>query len=99
MSDIKNIPTLLDIAQKAIDFDACHEQRKQDVAALRERYNEWRRERDFVPAEPDSPEWQAIKEDTKGLYDLVQSSRREEKNARRRLATAIRRYRNGEAAQ
>lgn len=98
MDNIKNIAPLLEVAQRAIDLNACEEQRKQDVAALRERYNEWRQERNYVPAEPESPEWLEIKEDTKGLYDLAQAARREEKNARRRLATAIRRYREGRTA-
>ena len=96
MTDIQNLIALLDIAQKAIDLNACEDQRKQDASALRERYNEYRRARNYIPAEGD--EWEDIKENTKGLYDLVQASRREERNARRRLASAIRRYRNGEVA-
>lgn len=98
MTNIGSISALLRIAEKAIDAHGAEDRRRMAHEALRDAYTCWKRKNGVKHVERDSLDWTRMLGATAVAYTVVEAAKREERNAQRRLATAIRRYQEGGAA-
>lgn len=98
MSGTGNFSGLIAIAELAIAVNNRETVVKHRKIALNEAYNAFKDINGIDHVERDSDEWESMMFSTKKEYAVLEAAKREEKNARRRLSTAIRRYRNGEVA-
>lgn len=98
MLDKKNTDGLVAIAELAITIDELERDRKLKGTDLGNAYEDWKLERGIDHVERDTEEWTAMLSATKLWYEQWTEAKRQEKNARRRLVTAIRRHREGRVA-
>ncbi|WP_432344770.1 hypothetical protein WMC41_16110 [Shinella yambaruensis] len=94
MISAKNIMDLLDIANRALVVDTCEQKRRKAQRDLSAAYDAWKTEhriRDHMEA--GSPEMERMLTATEAEYDLLTEAKRDEANARKRLQSAIRKYR------
>lgn len=97
--DVQNLTSLLSIAEKAIAAQDAEAHRKAEQADLTEAYAAWKAKHGIERVERDTLDWTRMMVATKPRFDRVEQAKREERNAKRRLATAITRYhREGGAA-
>ena len=81
------------IADRAIQVDTYATAERYAKEALHEAYDEFKREAEIDHVERDSSDWDLMMEATKPEYEVLQKAKRDHRNARRRLETAIRRHR------
>lgn len=98
MNSVEDISALLAIADLAITVDDLEGKRRFCGDALGTAYGEWKERHGIERVERDTLDWVRMMSATKPEYESLQETKRNEKNARRRLATAIRRYRQRRAA-
>ncbi|MEF3132992.1 hypothetical protein OS035_16150 [Rhizobium sp. 268] len=90
----RKIHLMVAVAKCAIELDAyevCATTKKQ---VLREAYADWKATRGIEHVERDSDDWQAMMSDTSAAYQNRAYAKKNEVNARRRLKTAVRNFRN-----
>lgn len=98
--DAIKISLLMDIASKAIDADERESQRRLEDDALGASYYEWKEANGITQyIERDTPEWTAMMAATSAEYEALQIAKNHEANAKRRLKTAVRKYRNAVYAE
>ncbi len=90
----KKIASLIGIAGRALEVDACEQKRRLEDKALRTAYQAWKSRRGIQHVERDSVDWTLMLNDTTPEYFRLGDACRDERNARKRLATAIARHRN-----
>lgn len=94
MISAKNIMDLLDIANRALTVDMSEQKRRKAQRDLRAAYDAWKTEhRIRNRMEPGSPDMERMKAATEAEYDLLTEAKRDEANARKRLRSAIHKYR------
>lgn len=93
MTDARDIAALLEIAHRAIDLEDRSIERRDHQAMLNSAYVYYKRTNGIEAVERDTTEWDAMISATKSEYDDAETAKRAEYNAKRRLQTAIRRYR------
>lgn len=93
MSDLQNLPHLLEIAKRALAADAQVAGLKVTRARLSQAYQRWKDEGGHEHIERGSEQWAAMLEATKYEYEALRLARRAAYNAKRALANAVRRYR------
>lgn len=86
------VPALLEIARRAIEAEKAATQRKAQIAILKSAYLFYKRSNRLERVERDTPEWEAMMSATSGEYDDAEKGKSAEKNARRRMQTAINAY-------
>lgn len=84
---------LTDIASRALDVDQFELQRKADREVLVAAYNRWKNKNQIEHVARDSLEWVQMMVATKREYEQLEAAKRDEHNAKRRLKTSVRRYR------
>lgn len=84
---------LTDIASRALDVEQFEQQRKADRTVLISAYNKWKNKNRIEHVERDSLEWVQMMVATKREYEQFEAAKKSERNAKRRLTTAIKRYR------
>jgi hypothetical protein len=92
MTNEKKIVLLLDIAERALTVDMFETERKIGEADLDLAYQNWKDDFGISRVERDTPEWNRMMEATGVWYVALEADKRKERNARKRLKTAIRRY-------
>ncbi|RSC31222.1 hypothetical protein EGT36_21345 [Agrobacterium sp. FDAARGOS_525] len=95
MTDIASISELLAIAERAIEVSDRETARKEARENLNAAYDRWKEANGIDHVETDSAAWDIMMGATESEYALLTDAQSAEKNAKRRLATAIRRYRHG----
>ncbi|MEN5300094.1 hypothetical protein ABE530_17360 [Brucella sp. TWI559] len=91
--DPSSYSLLTDIASRALDVDQFESQRKADRKVLLYAYNKWKNKNQIEHVERDSLEWVQMMVATKREYEQFEAAKNDERNAKRRLQTAIKRYR------
>jgi len=91
--DLGSFAGPMDIATRAIEVDVYARAEQYAKEALHEAYDEFKREAEIDHVERDSSDWDLMMEATKPEYEVLQKAKRDHRNARRRLETAIRRHR------
>lgn len=91
--DPSSYSLLTDIASRALDVEQFERQRKADRTVLVFAYNKWKNKNQIEHVERDSLEWVQMMVATKREYERLEAAKRAEHNAKRRLQTAIKRYR------
>ncbi|RWR08517.1 hypothetical protein [Paenirhodobacter populi] len=84
---------LLDVAQKAIEVDSLEAVLATEKLDLSTAYDDHKERVGINYIAADTPEWTEMLASTKGEYAAVEEAKRNLKNARSRLKSAIRRYR------
>lgn len=95
MTDIASISKLLAIAEKAIEVSDREAARKEARENLNAAYERWKDDHGIEHVETDSAAWNMMMDATEMEYARFSVAQSAEKNAKRRLATAIRKYRHG----
>lgn len=95
MTDIASISKLLSIAEKAIEVSDREAARKEARENLNAAYDRWKDANGIDHVDTDSAAWDIMMGATESEYAVFANAQSAEKNAKRRLATAIRRYRHG----
>ena len=95
MTDIlsQHIGKLIEIANRAIEADELDRLASLEKADLHSAYEDFKERNGIVHVNVDTPEWGAMMDETKGEYDASEAARRKSYNAKRRLKSAIARYR------
>ena len=96
--EITGFVNLLTIAQKAIDAHDAETRRKMAREALDDAYVCWKQNNGIDRVERDTMDWTRMMGATAVAYDVLEDTKRDERNARRRLSTAVLRYQEGGAA-
>jgi hypothetical protein len=91
--DTQTLTSLLAIADKAIEAHHAEARCKAERANLDEAYSAWKAKRDIDRIEPDTPQWEKMMKATKPVFRKFSDAKRDERNAKRRLASAIERHR------
>lgn len=92
MLDAMKITHLCNIAERALDVDAHEQQRKAAYLTLVDAYKAWKTRHKIGRVDRNSSEWKQMQAAAENEYAEFCAARDLEHNARRRLATAIRRY-------
>lgn len=90
----RNIHLMVDVAHRAIELDAYEANASTKKQVLREAYADWKKTRGVARVERDSEDWSAMMSDTSAVYQNFVYARKNEANARRRLKTAVRNFRD-----
>ncbi|MBX4952076.1 MULTISPECIES: hypothetical protein [Rhizobium] len=90
----QKIHLMVVVANCAIELDAYEANVSTKKQVLREAYADWKETRGIARIERDSDEWKAMMGDTHGAYQNLVYAKKNEANARRRLKTAVRNFRN-----
>lgn len=90
--DVQEINLRLMISDKALDADLAESFRKTAQAALDGAYVAWKAKRGIEHVERDTPQWDKMMKATKPQFNRLVEAKRDERNAKRRLATAVARY-------
>ncbi|MDK8874415.1 hypothetical protein [Paracoccus sp. SSJ] len=95
MTDVlsHHIGKLIEIANRAIEADEMERLAALEKADLNAAYEDFKERNGIAHINPDTPEWGAMMDETKGEYDASEAARRKAYNAKRRLKSAIARYR------
>ncbi|MFN8681680.1 hypothetical protein ACDP63_11135 [Paracoccus sp. P2] len=96
MTDVlsQHIGKLIEIANIAIEADELERLAALEKADLNEAYEGFKERNGIEHIAADTPAWEAMMDETKGAYDASQAARRKAYNAKRRLKSAIQRYRS-----
>ncbi|MBX4901636.1 hypothetical protein HJA83_09845 [Rhizobium bangladeshense] len=90
----RKIHLMVVVANCAIELDAYEANASTKRQVLREAYADWKESRGIGRVERDSDEWKAMIGDTDAAYQNLIYAKKNEANARRRLKTAVRNFRN-----
>lgn len=91
--NIDQLDDLVNIVKKATEFHDAGENTKRWKAALDRAYRAWKAKNDIGRVDRDSDDWERMMSGTKREYEMMEKAKRQERNARARLATAINRHR------
>lgn len=86
------IASLIEIAGKAIEVHKAEADRKFYDDCLGSAYGAWKERHGIERVERDTLDWSRMMVATRPEYEQLQQAKTDERNARRRLATAISRY-------
>lgn len=93
-TESENIVMLLKVAAAAIELDDLERRRRVDQQALSESCRAWRQAKGLVHfVDRDSPEWTQLQNATAGEAGVLQDTKRQVANARKRLRTAVNTWR------
>lgn len=97
MNDIlsAHVGKLIEIANIAVEADELERLAKLEKADLSEAYDDFKRRNGIEHISPETPEWERMMADTKGEYQSSEAAKRKAYNAKRRLQSAIARFRAG----
>lgn len=87
-----DLPSLLNIAARAIEVTEAQRFRALSKVALHDAYRDWKRRHNMGRVEAGTEEWEQMMVDTKPSYARLEKAKAAERNALRRLCTAVRRY-------
>lgn len=87
--DMQELTVYLEIAEKAIEAASAERWRKRAQAVLNDSYEAWKSQRDIDRVERDTTQWNKMMKATKPQYLRLVDAKRDERNAKRRLARAI----------
>ncbi|MBY3332505.1 hypothetical protein HFN98_18010 [Rhizobium laguerreae] len=90
----RKIHLMVAVANSAIELDAYEMNASTKKQVLREAYADWKATHSVDRVERDSDEWKAMMSDTNAAYQNLVYAKKNEANARRRLKTAVRNFRN-----
>ncbi|MBY3500170.1 hypothetical protein [Rhizobium laguerreae] len=90
----RKIHLMVAVANSAIELDAYEANAGTKKQVLREAYADWKETHSVGRVERDSDEWKAMMSDTHAAYQNLVYAKKNEANARRRLKTAVRNFRN-----
>lgn len=90
--EASTLKELLNIAEKAIDADACQREAKQKRACLNEAYDGYKESIGVERVDRGTQEWDNMLAWTASEYNDVKEAQRAAKNAKRRLDAAVARY-------
>lgn len=90
--EVSKISILMEIASRAIEVEELESQRALEDHALGAAYHDWKEANGLDRVERDTREWDRMMDATSEEYAALQKAKRLEGNARRRLKTSIRRY-------
>ncbi|MDC7745004.1 hypothetical protein [Rhizobium binxianense] len=90
----RKIHLMVAVANSAIELDAYEANASTKKQLLREAYADWKSTHRLTRVERDSDEWKAMMSDTTAVYQNLVYAKKNEANARRRLKTAVRNFRN-----
>lgn len=95
MSDVlsHHIGKLIEIANRAIEADELDRLASLEKADLHEAYQDFKERNGIDHIAVDTPEWQKMMGETSGEYEASEVAKRKSRNAKRRLKSAISRYR------
>ncbi len=94
---LPRLQSLLRVAECAIDLHRHAVARQGAYYAFRDACYAYRCDRHVSAPERDSPQWDAMIEAVSTEYLFLQNRKRDERNAERRLTTAVRAHLNGAA--
>lgn len=92
--NLNKLQLMLAIARRAIELDAHERNASTKNQVLREAYADWKSTHGLARVDRDSDEWKAMMSDTNAVYQNLVYAKKNEANARRRLKTAVRNFRN-----
>lgn len=92
---MSKLSQLIEIAEKAIELNRHERDVRFYSDALGSGYADFKETYGLERVERDTPEWDAMMQTTKDDFEKQQEAKRQAKNAKARLNTAIRRYREG----
>lgn len=98
MIEVQQLNSLLSIAEKAIEADRLEREAKYAASELNDAYDDYKAGLNIDHVERDGDLWGEMLEHTKQEYKASEDAKRQSKNAKRRLQSAIQRYREGGAA-
>ncbi|WP_064712120.1 hypothetical protein [Rhizobium bangladeshense] len=90
----RQIRLMIVVANCAIELDAFEATTGTKRQVLREAYADWKDTRGIAHIDRDSDDWRAMMSDTDSAYQNLVYAKKNEANARRRLKTAVRNFRN-----
>ncbi|MEI1249239.1 hypothetical protein [Rhizobium aouanii] len=90
----RKIHLMVAVANSAIELDAYEMNAGTKKQLLREAYADWKSTHGLARVERDSDEWKTMMSDTNAAYQNLVYAKKNEANARRRLKTAVRNFRN-----
>ncbi|MBY3582237.1 hypothetical protein HJA77_13825 [Rhizobium bangladeshense] len=90
----RKIHLMVVVANCAIELDSYEATASTKKQVLREAYADWKKSRGVTHVERDSDDWKAMMSDTDSAYQNLVYAKKNEANARRRLKTAVRKFRN-----
>ncbi len=93
--EISTLKALLNIAEKAIDADACQRDAKHKRICLNEAYDGYKESIGADRVERGTKQWDNMLAWTASEYQELKVAERAAKNAKRRLDTAVARYNRG----
>ena len=88
----KNFSLQIAIAEKAVDLFRQQQESRQAAHDLDDAYREHKEDLNLGHVVRNSPEWDAMLAATTHEYGALQRAKRQERNAQRRLDTAIRSF-------
>lgn len=91
--EVAKLGLLIDIAARALDADWEEDCENAAHADLTEAYQAWKDENGIDHVARDSPEWEAMMASTTEAHLEHEASKRKTRNARKRLRTAVAKYR------
>ncbi|WP_139973684.1 hypothetical protein [Ochrobactrum sp. CGA5] len=93
MTEAQKLSLLLAIADRAIEAERCKFARRYSQDALNAAYADWKQKNGIHDhIEAGSPEWTAMLAATNRDYEAVEDAKRLERNADKRLRSAIYKY-------
>ncbi|KFL25006.1 hypothetical protein JP74_21850 [Devosia sp. 17-2-E-8] len=92
--EVAKLGLLIDIAARALDFDWEQDSESAAHADLNEAYQAWKDANGIEHVARDTPEWELMMQSTAEQYQAHEASKRKARNARKRLRTAVLKYRN-----
>ncbi|MBE0595322.1 MAG: hypothetical protein IH616_23280 [Gemmatimonadales bacterium] len=92
MIEVAKLSALIDVAAKAIEADGHEDALNATQADLDEAYREWKVARGLGRVERDTIEWEHMMLGTAEAYADLEKAKRASRNAKKRLRTAIARY-------
>lgn len=92
-----NLSAMIAIAEKAIEVHDLELASRRAAHALDDAYREYKERNGLGHVDRGTPQWDALLESAAHEYGALTRAKADERNAKRRLSTAIRAYRNGGA--
>lgn len=89
---MSTLTKLFNLAGRAVDVCDAQFAREQAKRALHKAYRNWKFANEIGRVERDTDDWGRMMADTKPAYERYELAKQKERNALRRLATAVRRF-------
>lgn len=95
VTEAAKLSLMIDISTRAVDFVERQHNRRWMQNALNSAYAHWNEEAGVVDRiERDSADWKRMMEATTSEYEVLEDAKRQEKNAEKRLRTAVFKYKH-----